>query len=74
MSECPSLPTCPFFNDRMKALPGVGELYKQQFCKGRHEECARFRVSSALGSRSVPVDLYPTQQAKADALISTAKH
>ena len=34
MSECESLGTCPFFNDRMANMPAMKDLYKDRYCRG----------------------------------------
>lgn len=74
MSDCICLEICPFFNDRMKELPGMSHLYKKKFCQGgESEQCARFMVRNALGKENVPADLYPHQADRAKMLIDLCK-
>ena len=56
---CEYIDRCPFFNDRMKALPSVGELMKARYCTGDKTLCARYQVK--MMGRAVPTDLYPHQ-------------
>ncbi|SHH42149.1 hypothetical protein [Tepidibacter thalassicus] len=61
MSVCPSIHTCPFFNDKMSSKPTLAEMYKKNYCKGNYEICARFKVSKILGKKYVPDNLFPNQ-------------
>lgn len=70
MADCKSLATCPFFNDKMPDDQGLGAIYKKKYCQTDSAKCARFMVSSALGSSKVPTNLYPNQQDKAKELIT----
>jgi hypothetical protein len=69
MMDCERLPTCIFFNDQMESMPAVAELLKSQYCHGAFAECARFRVASELGGGGVPRDMYPSDRARAEALL-----
>ena len=68
--ECELLPTCIFFNDKMKNMPAMSELYKQQYCQGDKAACARYMVFSKLGRDKVPPDLFPNQTARATSILS----
>jgi hypothetical protein len=71
MSECEFLPACPFFNDKMKDLPGLTQIYKKKYCLGDEKNnCARLIVRNTLGKEKVPTDLYPNQIEKANMLIA----
>jgi hypothetical protein len=61
MADCPSLSVCPFFNDKMQEKPGLTNMYKNRYCKGDNENCARWRVAVSVGKQHVPSDLYPNQ-------------
>lgn len=69
MAECVCLPRCPFFHDRMAAMPATAQLVKTRYCLGDQENCARHMVFRKLGSEKVPADLYPTQIDRAKALL-----
>ncbi len=73
MPNCEFLPKCPFYNDRMDAHDGLGALYKARYCVGDSSICARYRVSKALGSSAVPVDLFPNMHKQADKIIAAGK-
>jgi len=77
MAECDRRETCLFFNDRMTEvegpmgeMPTVAALLKVQYCHGRFETCARYRVAAKLGSTSVPADLFPQETARADKIVA----
>jgi hypothetical protein len=41
------------------------EIYKQGFCLGDFEKCARFIVAAKFGPEKVPSTLYPNDSATA---------
>ncbi len=69
MQECPKLKTCIFFNDKMKNMPAMSKSYKNQYCLKNYQDCARFKVSTALGADKVPATLYPNDADEAKKLI-----
>jgi len=72
MLECECLPGCPFFNDKLKDMPAIAQIYKKKYCMGGEKHsCARYIVRNALGKDNVPIDLYPNQIERANALISS---
>ncbi|TLM70148.1 MAG: hypothetical protein FDZ70_09330 [Actinobacteria bacterium] len=71
--DCICLPACPFFNDRMKNMPSMSEVLKQQFCKGDWSSCARCMVFEALGREAVPPDLFPDETDRARAILDAAR-
>lgn len=70
MGECKLLEGCIFFNDEMKDMEGLAELYKNMYCLGDNSNCARFIVADKLGRENVPKDLYPNMFRKASELIA----
>ena len=70
--DCEKLPTCIFFNDQMDGMPAVAELLKNQYCRSGFSACARYRVATRLGASAVPKDLFPSDTARADALLRSA--
>lgn len=70
MAECVCLPKCPFFNDKMKDMPAMIEVYKDKYCRSDNSRCARFMVFKALGREKVPLDLYPNQVEMAQKIIA----
>lgn len=69
MFDCECLPKCPFFHDKMSAMPVMADLYKKNYCQGDNSTCARYEVFRALGPGSVPGDLYPNQMDRAKAFL-----
>ena len=69
--NCECLAGCPFFNDKMAGKPALISLYKKQYCLGDNSNCARFMVFKRLGSKSVPPNLFPNMQEKAQQLLSS---
>ncbi|HHX94722.1 MAG TPA: hypothetical protein GX691_02715 [Clostridia bacterium] len=70
MSDCPSLVKCPFFNEKMDKMPAMANIYKAKYCKDDFNACARWKVASALGSESVPNDLFPNQTDRVVEIVS----
>lgn len=70
MAQCECLATCPFFADRMENMPTMAGIYKEKYCLGSSEECARYRVFKVLGKGMVPANLFPNDGAAADAVLA----
>lgn len=51
-------------------MPSTSEWLRAHYCRDRFEECARYKVFHALGRPQVPIDLFPTQLTRAQALIA----
>ena len=47
----------------------LDKMYKEQFCNGTYEMCARHKIASVLGKEKVPVNIYPNMFDQAEALI-----
>jgi hypothetical protein len=69
MAECPSLSTCPFFNDKMANMPGKTISIKKKYCLGNNSICARYMVASKLGKEKVPSDLFPEDVDRANEIL-----
>jgi hypothetical protein len=63
MPDCEKLKICPFFTDKMLAMPSVSNLMKQTYCLGDKMQCARYQVG--LAGISVPRDLLPNDLERA---------
>ena len=72
MSDCPKLPNCPFFNDRMENMPDMAASLKRRYCRGAYDACARYMVYMRKGSGMVPVDLFPNEADRALIIIITS--
>lgn len=70
MVDCELLAGCLFFNDEMPMESGLGTIYKQKYCQGSNEECARYMVFKELGREKVPTNLYPNMTDRARKIIS----
>lgn len=71
--ECECLDACPFFHDRMKNMPTMAEVLKQQFCKGDWSSCARCMIVRELGRKAVPADLFPDEIGRAEEILRGAR-
>ena len=69
MFECPSLPKCPFFNDKMANKPATANLMKTKYCQTDNSQCARWKVAQAKLPGGVPADLFPNEMEKALLLV-----
>jgi hypothetical protein len=72
MADCECLPGCPFFNDKMKNMPGTAAMFKNKYCQGSSLDCARHIVFKTLGKSAVPGDLFPNQVERAQSLVGHA--
>lgn len=70
MNQCQLIEGCIFFNDRMSNMPAMAGMYKQRYCKGSPEDCARFTLGKSIGRENVPRDLYPNDMDRAQSLIA----
>ena len=70
MSDCPLLPTCLFFNDKMPNMPLMTEIMKETHCRRDNSRCARFLSVQPRGAGGLPVDLYPNDIERAEAYVS----
>ena len=73
MKKCPFADKCPFFNDAMAKLPLSAEMYKERFCKGDYEKCARYEVRVKCGKEAVPKNLFPNQLDRATEIVKSSK-
>ena len=72
MPDCEVLERCPFFNDVMQSMPDHAELFKQLYCHGGNDICARYMVFKKLGKESVPQDMFPNEVTRANTMLTTA--
>ncbi len=67
MASCEKLEKCPFFNEKMAAMPAVIEMLKKRYCLSDKSECARYRIATA--GMEVPMDLFPHERERAQQLL-----
>ena len=72
MADCEMLNRCPFFNDVMSDMPTHAELFKQLYCHGGNDICARYMILRKLGRDAVPRNLFPNEVSRANDLIADA--
>jgi hypothetical protein len=70
MANCEFYDGCSFLSERLGKMPRIAGLYRMQFCEGNCTSCARYMVYKFVGFESVPRDLYPNQQERADIIIA----
>jgi hypothetical protein len=54
----------------MANMPATAEIYKQSYCQGNFEKCARYIVAAKLGPEKVPATLFPNDSEGARRLIA----
>ena len=69
MAECKFLRGCPFFNDKMPIDSAMGKIYKNKYCLGEYNICARYKIATQLGKEKVPVNLYPNMFDRAEEIL-----
>ncbi len=72
MADCEMLENCPFFNEGMQNMPGHAELFKELYCRGGHDICARHMIFRRLGREAVPKDLFPNEVTRANVILAGA--
>jgi hypothetical protein len=70
MADCPLLPGCLFFNDKMPDTSGLGGMYKKKYCQGDNTQCARYSIVKSVGREKVPTNLYPNMLDRASTIIA----
>ena len=70
MANCKFAEKCPFFNGKISHPKVMADLFKQRYCQGSFERCARYCVRMALGPGTCPEDLFPNQHDRAEKLIT----
>jgi hypothetical protein len=73
MAACEVLERCPFFNDVMTGMPEHAELFKQLYCHGGNDICARYMIFKKLGRDGVPENLFPNEVSRANTIIADAR-
>jgi hypothetical protein len=73
MPDCESIAGCPFFNDKMAKMPKSASAFKQNYCKGEFDKCARYMVFKNIGKQAVPSDMFPPMRERAIQIIRAAQ-
>ena len=69
MGNCELIEKCLFFNDQLKKMPNASDMMKNIYCRWNYKKCARYRVASALSSKEVPSDLFPSDSFRASQIL-----
>ena len=70
---CEVMARCEFLTRESQHRPLVAELFRNLYCRGNQEACARYAVLTALGRESVPIDLYPNEHHRAREITGESK-
>lgn len=73
MAVCEILEHCPFFHDNMPNMPEHAELFKQLYCRGGNDICARYMIIKKLGKEAVPKNLFPNEVSRANTIIADSR-
>jgi len=68
--ECERLPNCPFFTDKLPAMPNIAHMLKQQYCLSDKVKCARYIVVTA--GLEAPLNLFPNDVERAHEMLRKA--
>ena len=60
---------CPVFNAALDDMPHTALRYREHYCMGAVNECARFKLARALGRNNVPATLLPNQDRTARTIL-----
>jgi hypothetical protein len=72
LTDCESLPTCPFFLGTLPKMPAVASYLKMLYCRRNYLACSRYLVRKSLGGEHVPTDLFPDDIGRAFRIIHAA--
>jgi hypothetical protein len=70
---CALTETCVFFNDKMANMPSMAKMYKERYCGGDFEACARYQVFKEVGRENVPRDLFPNEANRVEVTVAEAR-
>jgi hypothetical protein len=73
MADCEVLDRCPFVNETMQGMPGHAELFRQLYCHGGNDICARYMILRKLGQDAVPANLFPNEVSRANTIIADSR-
>ena len=74
MRHCDFYERCKLFHDSDSCtMPKLANMFKERYCLGHSNECARCRVASAIGIQHVPEFMLPSQIDWADQIIKEHK-
>jgi hypothetical protein len=59
MDRCELHTSCFFFNEQVSNMPQFLGPLRDNYCDGNFVNCARFKISQALGRDKVPTFMYP---------------
>lgn len=73
MATCEKLAKCPFYQGKMDINSGLGAMYKQKYCEGDKNTCARYIIATQLGPDYVNNNIYPNMNDLADKMLAEHK-
>ena len=73
MATCEKLSKCPFYQGKMSMDSGLGSMYKQRYCEGDKNSCARYMVATTVGPDFVTNNLFPNMSDQAKKIIEENK-
>lgn len=59
MADCPHMPECAFYHDKLDNMPPTAEFMKMVFCHKKSETCARYIALNHSSTKKVPDWLMP---------------
>ena len=69
-NSCEYIKVCPFFQETLSDMPATVHLVKSRYCHSVFKNCARYRVTEAVGAEHVSHSLFPKNNEEADKIIT----
>lgn len=71
--SCTLIDQCQFLIQNEENMPKLRNMFRERYCLGSFEQCARYQVAMSLGMRNVPEFMLPSQNEWAWQIIQEQK-
>ena len=62
---CDKFETCKMFSEYLSQTSSLVSSFQQKFCRVNNTECARYILLEKVGSKEIPIDLFPNERSRA---------
>ena len=74
MKHCEFYENCELFSaDQSIHMPKLFSMFRERYCLGGHDQCARYHVTRRAGKQYVPSFMLPTQMEWAEMIVKELK-
>lgn len=70
---CSLIEQCQFLIQNEESMPKLRNLFRERYCLGSFDQCARYQVGISTGLKNVPEYMLPTQNEWACQVIQERK-